>query len=527
MINFVTRSKWGLILVVLAITAIAHASYINNGFTWLDHGDIEFGRTILPIDSLLQAWVSRLGETQFYRPVVTIVNSLDFLIYQTVPWGFHLTNVLLHVWAVLGVIFVATVYFQFSQKQAALVGLIFGVHPLSWLPVGAISYRQEILAVIFITTAIGCYIRAVTRNDLRWWIVTFVMWALALFAKEASLIWGPGLVLIWEFTQPSRSKRPWREWLGLLAIVVIYGFLRKIAVPENWMIGNTAGGFATTLGTGIELLGRRIIEFGLPVLPRLSDVTAVKSIFDIKVATTLTFILATIWWSLLQTDRNWRRIAGFTLVALLPAIGLFYLPRLSSPHYGYLATVAAGVMAVQLFRQIKVEEHREVAQNLAGAWIILAFINTFVGGFRFQDDRQLFAPEVERDPQYREGAFYLGNYYWQNGDLIQAEKYFTRALEKNDGIVAFVDRPAATINLAGVELNLGKRDKAIELLREVVSTEGGPNRQLALYNLALMEFEDLRYAESLQWLNMMDATDRPEVQQLRQAVESARHAIQK
>jgi hypothetical protein len=28
-------------LVVLGVTLLAHASYINNGFTWLDHIDIE------------------------------------------------------------------------------------------------------------------------------------------------------------------------------------------------------------------------------------------------------------------------------------------------------------------------------------------------------------------------------------------------------------------------------------------------------------------------------------------------------
>ena len=33
----------------LIVIFILHISYINNGFTWLDHGDIESGRTILPI----------------------------------------------------------------------------------------------------------------------------------------------------------------------------------------------------------------------------------------------------------------------------------------------------------------------------------------------------------------------------------------------------------------------------------------------------------------------------------------------
>src|SRR3989338_4340814 len=81
---------------VLLAVFLFYLSYINNGFTWLDHGDIERGRAIIPITNLKDAFFTRFGQTGFYRPVVTIINSIDFALYGLWAHGFHLTNVILH-----------------------------------------------------------------------------------------------------------------------------------------------------------------------------------------------------------------------------------------------------------------------------------------------------------------------------------------------------------------------------------------------------------------------------------------------
>src|SRR5919108_4391650 len=81
---------------VLAVTFLVHASYIANGFVWLDHGDIESGRAIVPLPQIYTALLTRFGETGFYRPVVTALYSLDAAIYDGWAPGYHLTNIVLH-----------------------------------------------------------------------------------------------------------------------------------------------------------------------------------------------------------------------------------------------------------------------------------------------------------------------------------------------------------------------------------------------------------------------------------------------
>src|SRR5437667_4026809 len=94
---------WVYYLSVLFFIFLFHLSFIGNGFVWLDHGDIEKGRAIISLGNFSDAFLMRFGETGFYRPLVTIMHSIDAAMYGMWAPGFHLTNVLLHL-AVVAVI---------------------------------------------------------------------------------------------------------------------------------------------------------------------------------------------------------------------------------------------------------------------------------------------------------------------------------------------------------------------------------------------------------------------------------------
>src|SRR6266480_1062389 len=138
-----------LYLLILLVTFLVHTSYLNNGFVWLDHGDIEEGRTILPLTEIPLMFVIRFGDTAFYRPLVTLANSTDFIVYKAFTSGYHLTNVLLHVAVTAVVPLFLSAFFSFSLPELLIAMLIVGIHPLTWLPVGAISYRPELFFTLF------------------------------------------------------------------------------------------------------------------------------------------------------------------------------------------------------------------------------------------------------------------------------------------------------------------------------------------------------------------------------------------
>ncbi len=90
---------------ILLATVLLQTTYINNGFTWLDHHDIEGRRAVVAVLQIPSAFLQRFGDTGFYRPVVVAVHSVDAVLYHQWAPGYHITNLLIHlaVTAVAGV----------------------------------------------------------------------------------------------------------------------------------------------------------------------------------------------------------------------------------------------------------------------------------------------------------------------------------------------------------------------------------------------------------------------------------------
>ena len=261
--------------VALLIVFLTHATYIFNGFTWLDHGDILTGRALPMPGHLLEAMVARYGETSFYRPVVTLTLWLDSVVYGERSWGFHLTNVLLHVgvcasfiWAMQRVVVLPT--------WAILCGMVVaGVHPLSWLSVGAISYRPDLLAVLCSLLALGCYAEYRLSSGASaklFGVAAFA--ALSLLSKETALFWVPALFLVWEYStrKGTRSSRDVAlVWGAVLVVAAAYVALRLVAVPEGWSRTSVPLHSAEEVGTRLAAVARQLQYVFDPRLPELSD----------------------------------------------------------------------------------------------------------------------------------------------------------------------------------------------------------------------------------------------------------------
>ena len=100
-------------IIVIAFIALLHFAYLPNGFIGPDHTNIERGHAVVPMSSWPIIFFSRYSQTSFYRPIVTLLNSLDFDAYGRMALGFHLTNVLLHMGVVLATPFFCLPFLNF------------------------------------------------------------------------------------------------------------------------------------------------------------------------------------------------------------------------------------------------------------------------------------------------------------------------------------------------------------------------------------------------------------------------------
>lgn len=481
------------IIVAFLAVILVFSSFINNGFSWLDHGDIERGRAILPLSNLPSAFFNRFGQTGFYRPLVTIANSIDFAIYGLWASGFHLTNVILH----LAVSFAAAVFlarlFAFSFKEKLLVFLIISLHPLTFLPVGAISYRQELLLALFSYLTLYFHL----RKKL---FPAYLCFLAALFSKETALFLLPVMILLFD-----------KLYLTEIALLIFYGWLRFMAVPEIWHTAAITLPLSEALGTRLAVVSKLIFQLLLPLRPALSDAAAIVPLTDFKIIPAAA-ILALLIFSFRRIPPSLKKAVILLAVLLFPALNLIPVPRFSSPHYGYTALPAMAAIAI-LFRKLCLKRYKTViiCNFLIIIWLVFAGFSTFRAGFRFKNDRILFEPEVVADDRFLEGHQYLGDYYFKTGDFGKAQVHFERALKKDAQVLAFVDEGSVMNNLAGVYLAQNKPDEADEMLLELSLKPGWSNNQTLLYNRALIAANKGDYRKVIELLDRTDIKwERPE-----------------
>jgi tetratricopeptide (TPR) repeat protein len=485
---------------VLLIALLAHSSYVLNGFTWLDHGDIENGRAVLELGELPGAFVTRFGDTGFYRPLVTVLHSVDAALFGGWAPGYHVTNVALHLAACAAAFLLAGTFFGLASGEGLLVALVVGIHPLSWLPVGAISYRPELLATLFTFLAVSLYIRSRESGSRRLGLLAIASFALGVCSKETVLPWVLALVAAWEVMHRARRKADNGEvrprppfWLLLSSVLVVglYVVLRSMAVPEVWRVSPTGLPLSQAVGTRLAVLGQALARLVDPRLPGLSDATPVRSLASapaLAVALGLIGGLAVLGRVGLRSP--WARVLVFLAIALTPALNIVPLARFSSPHYAYFGIAGVGAALAVAFRHIGHGPHslRRSTMAALAVWMLTMAGSTFAGGFRFRDDVTLFTPEVERDPHFLEGHQYLGDHFFFNGDYGSARLAYEAALERQPGILAYVDAHAVMVNLAGVHLAGDRPDEADELLRAVTDNARPDELPQILYNRALIAF---------------------------------------
>jgi tetratricopeptide (TPR) repeat protein len=174
------------------------------------------------------------------RPVTNLSFAVDHLVWKTMPFGLHVTNVLLHMLNTALVFALARRVARDSTRAGArlderavafMTSALFAVHPLMTETVTYISSRSDLLVATALLSAFLCARRWALGGGARWWMAAAVLWAIGIATKETALI-APVLLLAWDLLLAGPDGRRRR--------------LLKLHVPI-WLIAMAAGVWRMTV----------------------------------------------------------------------------------------------------------------------------------------------------------------------------------------------------------------------------------------------------------------------------------------
>jgi protein O-mannosyl-transferase len=129
------------------------------------------------------AWAFTATECYNWHPLTWLSYLLDYQLYGLQPWGYHLTNVLLHAATAIGLFWVLR-RMTGEVWPSAFVAAAFAIHPLRVESVVWVSERKDVLSGLFFMLTLGAYVEYVRRpfSMVRYLLVA-LLFALGLMAK--------------------------------------------------------------------------------------------------------------------------------------------------------------------------------------------------------------------------------------------------------------------------------------------------------------------------------------------------------
>jgi hypothetical protein len=194
------RRRAALFLAILSVVLIgflAHKPALGffftgtDTFTLIDTARVTSARDLIEIlCNPLMAGSGFVSQGLFYRPVSTLSYSLDYFFWGLNPFGYHLTNLILHVLVTALVALLVVSLTDGDLVKGWASALIFSLHPILIESVPATDHRHDLLAGFFLVSAFLLFVRGRGAGafDRIYFGLSVLCYGLALGSKEISVM---------------------------------------------------------------------------------------------------------------------------------------------------------------------------------------------------------------------------------------------------------------------------------------------------------------------------------------------------
>jgi hypothetical protein len=294
------RRDYGLILILNLLCLAVYFNSLNNGFVYDDEFLVADNKLITSSKFLPQIFTSSLYEhsgfdepasfDKMYRPLQLVTYGIDYKIWKLAPFGFRLTNILLHL---LNAFFVYYLLWLISHNITAsfLVSVLFLVHPAQASVVSYIAGRADLLAGLFILLGAVTFFRFIELKRRGYYFLSLLCACLALLSRENALTLCIFLALILLFLKAQR-----RQYLYIIPFLLLnlgYLFLRFAVFGSNGLtLHDSLISAPFRLLNFLYISGRYILVLVFPVdLHIFRSVPFISSAWDVRIVSIAVFLL--------------------------------------------------------------------------------------------------------------------------------------------------------------------------------------------------------------------------------------------
>ena len=257
--NKLTAGEYFSVLTILILVALVYSPVLTNAFNGDDFVHLSWLHQAIHQPSLIwrnfhSSWLD-ITTAQFYRPLISIFMTADYLVWHNNGIGFHLTNLCCHLANTLLLWLVLRALVNNDHQPTTLnhsiwclaSAALFGLYPLHPEAVSWITGRVDTFVTLFSLATILSYIYWRQSHKYQWLFLSIIAMICGLFSKEMAIVL-PAVLYIYELCFVKEKSTFFSHCISagkqvgpFLLILLFYFALRYYA------LGTLIGGYDNTL----------------------------------------------------------------------------------------------------------------------------------------------------------------------------------------------------------------------------------------------------------------------------------------
>ncbi len=489
--SWVKHAWWIIPLIAIAVYLPA----FNADFTLDDVPIIEDNGYIKSTDKIPAIWTSHYwagkidaNDTGLYRPLTLTTYNLQYAMHGDNPTPFHILNILLHALVCL-VLFKMTNLLFGDYRLSVIAALLYAVHPIHTEAVAGIVGRAEILAALFILTAMISYHHWRMMGQIKWMVALLLSTFAAITSKEHGFLI-PAILALQEtyyfFTEKKYTLGDKRKWVAIgctaLLAIVLWAFRSTITGPsvphEQWLGVAASSRMATSIRIMADYVCLHIWPLHLsadywtfeePIVgfgDAMVILSAIILAFVVGLAYYLRRKIPVATWGILFFFLTLLPVSNFLFAAgFLKAERILYIPSI-----GLFVTIAALIVKL-----IESGRGRIPGLVLLGCALLFYTGRTWVRAGDWKNNYTLALATLKTSPESPRFNNMMGLELRAQKKDQEAMAYFEKAVKSNPNHVS------ALVNLGMEYANFKRTAEAVTILEKAIDID--PNTAMAYVNL--------------------------------------------
>jgi len=487
-----------LIALLIGITLFAYLSSFTNPFIWDDEQFIQKNMYVQNFDIgkiFLSNTVGGAGvQSNYYRPLTSLSFAVDTKIWGSNAFGFHLTNIALHIGAGI-LLFFLLQSLNFGKIFSFCISLVFLIHPIQTEAVTYINSRGDSQYAFFLFFSLLLFVKGLQGYKTPWtYLGSIFSFLISLLSKETAMAGFPLYFCVLGFFYLGKRSIKKGAFLTAFSITASsFGyFLLRITVLN---FHNTLN-FYTSADIYSQNLAIRLFTFSKVIWIYMSlllfpyplhmerTTSLIQTLFSPWVFASILFMIFLLLISILEIRKERKPMVFFGFVlftsllipvsGIIPINGILYEHWLYVPMIGFFILLLRSLQLVSAY--IVISNWRSIIpiallSLLSCIYVILTIRQNNI----WSDPIYFYRYTLSFAPNSLPIHNNLGMSLVDVGRTAEAIEEYQKALRLSS------EYPQIYNNLGNAYLSIGQYDKAEQSLKKAL--ELAPHFEIAKVNL--------------------------------------------